>query len=338
MPKGLTNAPTAFQRFMNNTFADMIDINVVVYLDDILIYLDGLPEHITHVQEVLRRLCVNGLFARADKCEFHVTSCEYLGYMLSPERLTMASNKVQIIQDWPEPWKVKDIQSFLRFTNFHCRFIYEYSQIAVPLTWLTRKGATWHFTDECCSAFQTLKKAFTTAPVLTHWMPDTPITVETDASNYALAAGLSIMTPSGELYPVAFHSCTFHEPQHNYNVHDKELLAIFEAFTRWQHYLEGSGTPIDVVTDHWNLQYFSTTKILMRHQARWSEYLSGFNLVIRFCPGKLGTKPDTLTTRWDVYLKEGNSNYATANPQNLHPVFTSEQLAASLSATALSIP
>src|SRR6266481_588961 len=148
MPKGLTNAPTAFQRFMNNTFADMIDINVVVYLDDILIYLDGLPEHITHVQEVLRRLCINGLFARADKCEFHVTSCEYLGYMLSPEGLTMASNKVQIIQDWPEPRKVKDIQSFLGFANFYHRFIYGYSEITVPLTHLTRKNVPWDWSDK----------------------------------------------------------------------------------------------------------------------------------------------------------------------------------------------
>src|SRR6266481_723021 len=151
-------------------------------------------------------------------------SCEYLGYMLSPEGLTMASNKVQIIQDWPKPWKVKDIQSFLRFANFYCHFIHEYSQIAVPLMQLTRKGATWHFTDERCSAFQTLKKAFTMAPVLTHWLLDTPITVETDASDYALAPVLSIMTPSGELHLVAFHSHTFHEPEHNYDIHDKELL------------------------------------------------------------------------------------------------------------------
>src|SRR6266481_2586781 len=126
-------------------------------------------------------------------------------------------------------------------------------------------------------------------------MPDTPITVKTDASDYVLAAVLSITTPSGELHPVAFHSHTFHKPERNYDVHDKELLAIFEAFTQWRHYLEGSSTPIDVVTDHRNLQYFSMTKILTCCQARWSEYLFGFNLVIRFHPGKLGTKPDALT-------------------------------------------
>ena len=330
MPEGLTNAPAAFQQFMNDIFTDMIDVNVIVYLDDILVYSDNLTEHKQHVLEVLWRLRANGLFARADKCEFHVTSCENLGYMLSPNGLTMAQNKVQITQDWPEPRKVKDIQSFLGFANFYHRFIYEYSRIVVPLMNLTHKNVPWNFTDECRSAFNALKKAFTTAPVLTHWIPDTQITVETDASDYALAAILSITTPSGKLHPIVFHSWTFMSPERNYNVHDKELLAIVEAFTRWRHYLEGSGMPIDVVTNHWNLQYFSTTKILTRQQACWSEFLSAFNLVIHFHPGKLGTKPDALTRQWDVYPKEGNSDYATVNPQNYRPVFTSEQLALSL--------
>src|SRR5882724_10119990 len=168
MPEGLTNAPAAFQQFMNNIFADMIDVIVIIYLDNILIYLDNITEHKAHVREVLCRLCTNGLFSRADKCEFHVTSWEYLGYMLSPKGLTMAPYKVQIIQDWPEPRNVKDVQSFLGFANFYQQFIFGYSEITVPLTCLTHKGTTWHFSNECCSAFEAPKKAFTTAPVLTH--------------------------------------------------------------------------------------------------------------------------------------------------------------------------
>src|SRR5882724_13316897 len=113
---------------------------------------------------------------------------QILGYMLSPEGLTMAPYKVQIIQDWPIPWKVKDIQSFLGFANFYHCFIHGYSEITVPLTCLTHKDTPWHFSDEFHSTFEALKKAFTTAPVLTHWIPDTQITVETDTSNYALAA------------------------------------------------------------------------------------------------------------------------------------------------------
>jgi len=153
---------------MNDIFADMIDIIVIIFWTTSSSIPTTFPSTKLMLGKVLRRLRANGLFARADKCEFHVTSCEYLGYMLSPEGLAMAPYKVQIIQDGPEPRKVKDVQSFLGFANFYRRFIFGYSEITVPLTRLTRKGTTWHFSDECRLAFEALKKAFTTAPVLTH--------------------------------------------------------------------------------------------------------------------------------------------------------------------------
>jgi hypothetical protein len=110
-----------------------------------------------------------------------------------------------------------------------------------------------------------------------------------------LTAILSIHTTDGDIHPVAFHSHSFNSAELNYDTHDKELLAIFEAFKHWHQYLEGSGTPVDVVTGHKNLEYFSTTKLLTHRQACWSEFLSQFNMVICFCPGKLGAKPDALT-------------------------------------------
>jgi len=295
MPFGLTNAPAAFQRFVNTIFADMLDVCVVVYLDDILIYSEDMESHQQHVREVLRRLRLHGLFAKPEKCEFHSDSVEYLGYRLSPDGLTMSPDKIQTISDWPEPRKVKDIQSFLGFANFYRRFIFNYLDIVVPLTRLTRKDAPWNFSEDCRRSFNTLKHAFTTAPILTHFIPDTPIIVETDASDYAVAGILSITCTDGEIRPVAYYSRTLTAPELNYNTHNKELLAIFEAFRNWCHYLEGSTSPIDVVTDHKNLEYFSTSKVLSRRQARWSEFLSQFSLVIRFRPGKLSAKPDALT-------------------------------------------
>ena len=159
--------------------------------------------------------------------------------------------------------------------------------------------------------------------------------METDASDYALTAILSICNKENEVYLVAFHFCTFTVAEFNYNTHDKELLAIFEAFKIWWHYLEGPAYPINVVTDYKNLEYFSTTKVLTQRQVQWSEYLFQFNLVIRFCPGCLGTKLDTLTRQWDVYPKGGNTGYATVNPHNFKPIFTQQQLAASIQATVL---
>ena len=118
----------------------------------------------------------------------------------------MSEVKVQAIQDWPEPWKVKDIQSFLSFANFYCRFIFNYSEITIPLTCLTCKDTPWNFSDDCRSAFQHLKDAFTSALILTHYILDALLLVETDASNYAIARILSIHCPDEELRPVAFFS------------------------------------------------------------------------------------------------------------------------------------
>ena len=156
--------------------------------------------------------------------------------------------------------------------------------------------------------------------------------------DYAIAAILSITLSDGEIHPIAFYSQTLTTSELNYDTHNKELLAIYKSFWTWRHYLEGSATPIDVVINHKNLEYFSTTKILSRRQAWWSELLSQFNLVIHFCPGKLRVKPDALTRQWDIYLKGGDSNYATVNPHNFCPVFTQEQLALSLRATTFLSP
>jgi Reverse transcriptase (RNA-dependent DNA polymerase) len=125
----------------------MLDVCIVVYIDDLLIYSDNLSQHREHIHE--RRLRLHSLYAKADKCEWHRDSVEFLGYMLSADGLTMSEDKIQMIRDWPEPRRVKDIQSFLGFANFYRHFIHNYSDITVPLTRLTWKGIPWAFTEEC---------------------------------------------------------------------------------------------------------------------------------------------------------------------------------------------
>ena len=115
----------------------MLDVHVIIYLDDILVYSDDPKEHKKHVREVLRHLRLNGLYCKLEKCHFDKDTVNYLGFILSKDGLKMDPSKVQIIQDWPEPRKVKDIQSFLGFANFYRRFISNYSDIVVPLTRLT---------------------------------------------------------------------------------------------------------------------------------------------------------------------------------------------------------
>ena len=233
MPFGLTNAPAAFQCLMNNIFLDLLDICILIYLDDILIYSDTLEEHHGNICEVLLRLQNNKLYACGDKCSFHEDTVEYLGFILSPNGLSMDPSKVSTILDWLEPRKIKDIQSFLGFANFYRRFISDYLRITVPLTQLTHKGTPWDFSNACRNSFESLKKVFTTAPVLARWSPGVPLIVETDASNYALGAILSTIDPSdNQVHPIAFHSQTFTSLELSYNVHDKELLAVISVLKR----------------------------------------------------------------------------------------------------------
>ena len=137
MPFGLTNAPVAFQWFINDILFDLLDVFVVIYQDNILIYSNNMSKHHQHVKEVLKHLHKASLYAKVEKCKFHSESVEYLRYILSPSGLTMSDDKVKIIQDWPEPKKVKNIQSFLDFTNFYYWFIFNYLDIVISLTYLT---------------------------------------------------------------------------------------------------------------------------------------------------------------------------------------------------------
>src|SRR5258708_15910907 len=151
--------------------------------------------------------------------------------------------------------------------------------------------------------------------------------VETDVSDHTIAGILSVTTKDNEIQLVAFFSCSLQGVEKNYNTHNKELLGIFEAFKNWQHFLEGSAKVINMVTDHKNLEYFTSSKKLLHHQARWAEFLGQFNMKVQFRLGRLGSKLDMLTHRWDIYM-EGNNPEPAAT--NICPVFTIKQLTGTL--------
>ena len=155
MPFGLTNAPDGFQRFLNIIFAEILDVFIVIYLENILVYSQDEKKHVGHVFGVLQRLQKNGLYTNGKKCLFHSNSVDYLGHFIGPNGLEMDSDKVEVIQNWPEPQKVKDVQFFLGFANFYTCYIHNYSDIVIPLTWLTQKNVSWNFNNSCQLAFLT---------------------------------------------------------------------------------------------------------------------------------------------------------------------------------------
>jgi hypothetical protein len=177
---------------------------LIVYLDDILIYAETVEEHDCIVMEVLKRLAANGLAISQDKCFWLTSRVDFLGYVISEEGIEMAQDKVQCIRDWERPKSLRDVQSFIRFTNFYRRFIEQFSKIAKPLSDSTKGSPKdWKWTEDMTKAFKKLKHCFTTAPILVHFDPQQECIVETDASDFALGATLSQIRDDKKLHPNA---------------------------------------------------------------------------------------------------------------------------------------
>ncbi|QRW25843.1 Retrotransposable element Tf2 protein [Rhizoctonia solani] len=326
MPFGLTNAPAAFQDMMNEIFRDLLDVYVIIYLDDILVFSLNEKDHEAHVREVLKRLQDNDLFCNIEKCHFHVKKIDYLGFIISEFGIEVDQSKVTDALNWSTPKNVKNIQEFLGFVNFYRRFIPNFGNMARPLYNLLKKDSSWRWESAEQQSFDGLKKCLTSAPLLLQ--PDTTrqFYVECDALDYATGAILSQRNSEGKLAPVAYLSKSLSPAKKNYNIFDKELLAVIRAFKEWRHLLEGSELPVQVLTDHKNLEYFSTSQSLNKRQIRWANFLVDYNFQIIYRPGAQNKKADILSRRYDLIPLEGGvENQVLLKPELFISSITPDQ-------------
>ena len=177
----------------------------------------------------------------------------------------MNSAKVSTIVKWLTLMNIKDIQSFLSFTNFYQRFIYDYSKLASPLTCLIKKDIPFEWTTQCQSAFDALKKAFTSDVILRHYNLNLKIIVKTDTSDYVSEGILSQYNKNDILHPIAYFFKKHNSAECNYEIYDKELMAIICTFEEWRSELKGSTYSINVIMNHKNLEYFMFTKQLSHY-------------------------------------------------------------------------
>ncbi|XP_021737192.1 uncharacterized protein LOC110703715 [Chenopodium quinoa] len=180
MPFGLTNAPAIFMDLMNRVFHPFVDKFMVVFIDDILVYLKRKEEHIEHLKEVLETLRENKLYAKFSKCEFWLEKVAFLGHFVSKEGVEVDPAKIEAMKGWPTPKPVSDVRSFLGLAGYYRRFVKDFSKIAKPMTSLMKKDKKFEWDDKCEEAFQLMKQKLITAPVLT--LPD----VYSDASKNGL--------------------------------------------------------------------------------------------------------------------------------------------------------
>ncbi|KAI0993579.1 hypothetical protein K3495_g14605, partial [Podosphaera aphanis] len=298
-PFGLQGAPAAFQRYINESLGNYLEDFTTAYLDDILIYTDGdIDDHWTKVEKVFERLSKAGLKLDPNKCEFAVKSTKYLGFVISlGEGIKVDPEKVEAVKSWAAPKTAKGVRSFLGFANFYRQFIPNFSDIAQPLTDLTKKDQVFVWLKEQEEAFERLKELFITAPVLALYDPDNRTVIEADCSGYVMGACLSQFDHTNVLRPVAYFSRKLAPAECNYEIHDKELLAVVSALEEWRGELIGLRHSFLVLSDHKNLEYFMTTRKLSERQVRWSNTLSQFNFHLRFRAGKNSARPDALSRR-----------------------------------------
>src|SRR5258708_2902645 len=196
------------------------------------------------------------LFLQPEKCKFEHREVDYLGLVISKDHVAMDPVKVQGVTDWPQPVKVKDVQSFIGFMNFYQRFICDFSKIARPLHALTQKLKDWSWGAAEQQAFDVLKSTITSAPMLVFPSKSSPFCLECDASNFTTGAVLSQQQEDGWFHPIGFMSKSFSNMEGNYQIQDKEMLAIMHALEEWRHFLEGSNQKFEIHMDHKNLSYF----------------------------------------------------------------------------------
>lgn len=296
-PFGMANSPSTFQRYINWTLREYLDEFCSAYLDDVLIYTDGsLEQHQDHVRKVLRKLQESGLNVDIKKCEFGVKSTKYLGLIIDAEKgIRMDPEKVKAIMEWEPPKTVKGVRSFLGFANFYRRFIRDFSGIAAPLTRLTG-DVSFNWGEEEQAAFEKLKRIFVTEPILATFHSERDTILECDSSGYATGGVLSQYDDEGVLRPCAYFSKKNNVHECNYEIHDKELLAVVRCLEEWDAELR-SVKSFKVITDHKNLEYFMKPKMLNERQIRWAGLLSRFNMEILYRPGKQNVRADALSRR-----------------------------------------
>ena len=209
------------------------------------------------------------------KCSFDKTEVEYLGMFVNRDGIHMDDSKVKAITDWPAPTMVHGVRSFLGLANFYRHFIKDYATLAKPLTDLMQKDKTFTWGSAEANAFTSLKTCFTTTPILAYPDNDCQFRLETDASDFATSAVLSIQKDD-KWHPVAFSSHAMSPEERSYLVADKEMLSVIRALEQWRHYLEGAKHQFDIWNDHANLQWFMKRQDLNCCQAWWAQYLSRF--------------------------------------------------------------
>ncbi|MGV1089522.1 MAG: reverse transcriptase domain-containing protein, partial [Mycobacterium sp.] len=292
MPFGLCNAPSTFQRTMNNLLQDCRSF-ARVYIDDIVIYSRTLEEHVEHVRKVLEKLRQEKFYARRKKCSFAQQEIEFCGFLVNREGIFTHPEKIKHVKEWPMPKNVKDVRSFIGLAGFYQRFVPNFANLAGPLTALFKKNVSFKWTHVEQTALDKLKAGLIAHTQLAYPDFSRQFVLHMDASKTAVGATLSQPDDNGDLRLVTCVSRKLNDAERNYPTHEREMLALVHALKKWKHYLLGSH--VTVYTDNTTLKYWRTAQNLSERQSRWLAYIQMFDIEIHHIKGVENTAADALS-------------------------------------------
>ena len=292
MPFGLCNAPATFERLMERVLKGHLGTRCLVYIDDVIVFGPDFTSTLNNLDIVLQALNSANLQLKSKKCDLFKTEILYLGFKISGQGVSPDPRKTSAVENWPKPCNVSDIRTFLGFASYHRRFIKNFAGIADPLTRLTKKKSIFQWTETEQFAFDTLKQALITAPMMHHPAPKAPFILDTDASAYAIGGQLSQVVDGVERV-VAYASQTLSKSQRNYCTTNRELLAVVQMIRHYRHYLYGRKFLLR--TDHSSLRWLLNYKDADGMLSRWLTRLSEYDFEIEYRPGKQHLNADGLS-------------------------------------------
>lgn len=317
MPFGLKNAPSTFQRVMDNVLRKHIGVICLVYMDDIIVFSTSLTEHIDNLAKIFRTLEEHNLKIQLDKSEFLQKEVAFLGHIVTSEGVKPNPDKIRIIKEWPLPSNEKQLRGFLGILGYYRKFVKDFAKIAKPLTNSLRKGEQISHTKEFVDTFERCKGILSSSNILQYPDLSKPFILTTDASNFAIGAVLS-QGPIGSDKPIAFASRTLNKSEEKYSAIEKELLAVVWACKYFRPYLYGR--KFILYTDHKPLTYGLNLKDTNNRLVHWRLSLSEFDYEIRYRPGKQNVVADSLSRLpSELNMNENTSSDSSTSSQAVHP-------------------